>query len=246
MNQSIKLLALAFFQLVVAIPSASAENPVQAPAETKLAGPHDSSIIVRMQGPYDAEVPLQIVCYFKKSAESDKKMTGAPVELDKRLGGLISSLRNRGEFTGDDLEVLIIDAPAETIKPKKLLLIGLGDEANLSLQKMTQIGISGLREAAKLGATKVAFAPLIRDQGNNRLKTGDVESAVIRGMLMAYDTERRLQKQGFAKSYALQNWVVEAGPAYYEETISGVKKGIAEAGTAIQARDVQPYSTKSK
>jgi hypothetical protein len=63
---------------------------------------------------------------------------------------------------------------------------------------MERVGKVGLREAAKLGAKKVAFAPLIRDQGNDKLKTGDVETAVTRGVPLAYDTERRLQKQGFA------------------------------------------------
>ena len=60
-----------------------------------------------MQGPYDADVPLQVVCYFKRTADSDTKMAGAPVELDKRLGGLIGALRSRGEFAGDDLETLL-------------------------------------------------------------------------------------------------------------------------------------------
>ena len=57
-----------------------------------------------------------------------------------------------------------------------------------------------LREAARLGFSRVAFAPLIRDQGNKKLGTGDVETAVVRGMLLAYDTEKRLQKEGLARS----------------------------------------------
>jgi hypothetical protein len=31
-----------------------------------------------------------------------------------------------------------------------------------------------------------------------------VERAVVRGMLLAYDTERRLQKEGLAKAYTLE------------------------------------------
>src|SRR5437899_10927108 len=59
---------------------------------------------VRMEGPYTADVPLQVVCYFRYTPEGAKRMTGAPVELDKRLGGVIGSLRERGEFVGDQLE----------------------------------------------------------------------------------------------------------------------------------------------
>src|SRR3954468_2110840 len=82
----------------LAMPAAWADDPAKPPAETKLAGPDGLTLTVRMQGPYDADVPLQVVCYFKRTADSDKKMAGAPVELDKRLGGLIGSLRAPGGF----------------------------------------------------------------------------------------------------------------------------------------------------
>ena len=114
-------------------------------------------IVVRMQGPYDAEVDLQIVCYFKRTATSDAKLFGAPVELDMRLGGLIASLRERGEFKGDEFETLLIKTPTGTIQPKHLLLIGLGNEADLSLQRMESVGSTALREAARIGAKQVAF-----------------------------------------------------------------------------------------
>jgi hypothetical protein len=64
-------------------------------------------------------------------------------------------------------------------------------------------------------------------------------------MLLAYDTERRLQKQGFAKAYALEECVVEAGPTYYDETITGVKKAISVVDDAVKARESKPYSTKA-
>jgi hypothetical protein len=64
--------------------------------------PNNVKIKVRMEGPYTADVPLQIVCYFKYTPDGAKRMTGAPVELDKQLGGVIASLRQRGEFVGDD------------------------------------------------------------------------------------------------------------------------------------------------
>ncbi|VTR94008.1 peptidase m17 : Leucyl aminopeptidase OS=Singulisphaera acidiphila (strain ATCC BAA-1392 / DSM 18658 / VKM B-2454 / MOB10) GN=Sinac_4440 PE=4 SV=1: Peptidase_M17_N [Gemmata massiliana] len=246
MNLLTRSLRLLLIATVVASPTARAETPTKPPAETKLAGPDGLSVMVRMQGPYDADVPLQVVCYFKRTADSDKKMAGAPVELDKRLGGLIGSLRARGEFAGDDLETLLVDVPEGTIKPKRLLLIGIGDEAALTLDKMERVGRTALREAARVEATRVAFAPLIRDQGNDKLKTGDVEVAVVRGMLLGYDTERRLQKQGFAKAFTLEEWVVEAGPTYYDETVTGVKSAITQAADAVNVRSTRPYSTKSK
>jgi hypothetical protein len=210
--------------------------------EKALDAPNNVKLKVRMEGPYTADVPLQVVCYFKYTPEGVKRMSGAPVELDKQLGGAIASLRERGEFTGDQLETILITPPKDSIKAKALLLVGLGDEDGLSLKLMEAVGRVSLREAARLGARRVAFAPLIRDQGNTKFGTGDVETAVVRGMLLAYDTEKRLQKEGLAKAYTLDEWNVEAGPKYFDETVEGVQKALSQANKAIKDRSTKPYS----
>jgi hypothetical protein len=208
--------------------------------EKALDAPHAVKVKVRMEGPYTADVPLQVVCYFKYTPEGAKRMSGAPVELDKRLGGVIGSLRARGEFVGDQLETLLIIPPKGSIKAKALLLVGLGDEDALSLKLREGVGRVALREAARIGVNRIAFAPLIRDQGNKKLGTGDVETAVVRGMLLAYDTEKRLQKEGLSKEFTLDEWHVEAGPDYFDETITGVRKAIEQAGKAIKDRSTDP------
>ena len=208
--------------------------------EKALDAPNNVKIKVRMEGPYTADVPLQVVCYFKYTPEGAKRMSGAPVELDKRLGGVIGALRERGEFVGDQLETLLINPPKDSIKAKALVLVGLGDEDALSLNLMEGVGRVSLREAARLGVSRVAFAPLIRDQGNSKLGTGDVETALVRGILLAYDTEKRLQKEGLSKEFTLDEWNVEAGPAYFDETVAGVQKAIEQAGKAIKDRGAEP------
>jgi hypothetical protein len=210
--------------------------------EKSLDAVNNVKIKVRMEGPYTADVPLQVVCYFKYTPEGAKRMGGAPVELDKRLGGVIASLRERGEFVGDELETLLITPPKDAIKAKALLLVGLGDEDAVSLKLMEAVGRASLRQAARLGASRVGFAPLIRDQGNTKLATGDVETAVVRGMLLAYDTEKRLQKEGLSKEFTLEAWNVEAGPDYFDATVTGVQKAIEEAGKIIKDRSTLPFS----
>src|SRR3954467_13971490 len=63
--------------------------------EEAIAGPNSIAIKARMEGPYTADVPLQVVCYFKYTEAGAKRMSGAPLELDKRLGGVINALRSR-------------------------------------------------------------------------------------------------------------------------------------------------------
>src|SRR3954447_3289806 len=62
-------------------PEAANENVKEQP----LQAPLGVTIKVRMEGPYTADTPLQVVCYFKYSPEGARRMSGAPVELDKRL-----------------------------------------------------------------------------------------------------------------------------------------------------------------
>jgi hypothetical protein len=214
--------------------------------EKALDGPHQVKVKVRMEGPYTADVPLQVVCYFKYTPEGAKRMSGAPVELDKHLGGAIASLRERGEFIGDDLESFLITPRSGSIKAKALLLIGLGDETSLSLEKMEQVGKTAVREASRLGARKVAFAPLIRDQGNSKFGTGEIASAVVRGVFLAYDTERRLQKENLGKDFTLDEWWQEAGPAFFDETAGAAEKAITQANAAIAQRSSAPYAGDKK
>jgi hypothetical protein len=108
--------------------------------EKALDASNNIKIKVRMEGPYTADVPLQVVCYFKYTPDGAKRMSGAPVELDKHLGGVIASLRERGEFAGDQLETILITPPKDSIKAKALLLVGLGDEDALSLKLMDAVG----------------------------------------------------------------------------------------------------------
>lgn len=212
--------------------------------EQILPGPNGVIVKIRMQGPYDAETPLQIVCFFKHKESGDKTL-GAAVELDKKLGGAISSLRNRGEFVGDELETILLTSPKDSIKPRLLLLIGLGDEESLSLQRMERVGRTALREASRLGIRQAAFAPLIRDQGNAKLPAGDVGQAVLRGVLLAYQTEMALQKEGLSNEYNLEQWVVEAGPTFFDETVAGVQRAIQEANSSLSKRSDRPFSKRN-
>jgi hypothetical protein len=199
-----------------------------------------------MEGPYTADTTLQVVCYFQYTEAGAKKMSGAPVELDKRLGGVINSLRSRGEFRGKPLETILIKPKEGAIKAKFLLLVGLGSEDKLSLNLLEQVGQTALRCAKETGATKVAFAPLLRDQGNTAFGVGAVEIAVVKGMLLAYDTERRLQDEGLSNNYKLAEWWVEAGPAYFDETVTGVREAVAQAAAETAKRPKARLETETK
>ena len=225
---------------LIAALAAAGTSPAQEVREERLAGTRGVELAVRMEGPYTADVPLQVVCYFKHRPEGDVTK-GAAIELDERLGGVVAALRDRGEFAGEPLETVLLTPPAGSIKARRLLLIGLGDEASLTVGRMEAVGRVALREAARLGVDRAAFAPLLRDQGDDRLAVGEVERAVVGGVLSAYETEKRLQEQGLAPAWDLERWQVEAGPAFFDETVVGVRRAIDEVKAAVASRDARPY-----
>ena len=83
---------------------------------------------------------------------------------------------------------------------------------------------------------------LIRDQGNATIAAGEIAHAVVRGVALARDTENRLAQEGLGKGQALTEWVMEAGPKYYDETVDGVRRSAAAAGDMIAARPKAPYA----
>jgi hypothetical protein len=46
---------------------------------------------------------------------------------------------------------------------------------------------------------------------------------------------------GYSKTHSIDEWVCEAGPKYFDETVSGVSKAVKEAESAIAARPPAPY-----
>lgn len=212
----------------------------QATPQQSFQAANQLKVTVKEIAPYAQETELQIVSLFKHKATGDTLISAAAA-LDQALGGFITAIRDRGEFVGNELETLLIVPPPNRMKPKLLLLIGLGEEKNLSLDTMQRVGTVALREAIKLKASHVSFAPLLRDQNNATLDAGDVTKAVMQNVILAYDTEKRLQKQGLAQPFTIREWVCEAGADFYTGVVSKVKQAIELTNTQIASRSLTPY-----
>src|SRR4051812_39760922 len=72
---------------------------------------------------------------------------------------------------------------------------------------------------------------------------GAVETAVVRGMLLAYNTDRRLQAEELSDKHRLAEWWIEAGPNYFDETLPGVKEAVAQAVLVTAKRTSAKYET---
>src|SRR5580700_1206905 len=205
---------LMLFLLATVVPRGAAESG-NAPTEKTFAAPHGLKVSIKMIGPYGEPADLQIICLFKHKASGDTYQ-GAAKDTDDHLGGILSALRNRGEFVGDLGETFLFTPPSGSIPAKRFMVIGLGDEKDLSLNSLKVVGRIAAREAVRLNAKHVAWAPVIRDEGNTTIEVGEGDRAFVEQLLSAYDTEKRLQAQGLAPKFSIEDVVVEAGPAFFE------------------------------
>jgi len=240
----IKVLALS---LAVAGFVAAARAGDAAPAKETVfeTRPLGITVSIKMIGPYGQPADLQIICLFKHKDSGDTYQ-GAAQATDEHLSGLLSALRNRGEFVGELGETFLFTPPSGSIPATRFMVIGLGEEKDLSLDTLRLVGRIAAREAVRLKAKQVAWAPVIRDEGNTTIEVGEGDRAFAEQMLSAYDTEKRLQAQGLAPDFAIKSLVIEAGPAYFDSAVKQVGEGIDSITTELSHRDTSPYGSTGK
>ena len=243
MKRTLYLISLVYAGLVTC--AAAADTSTAAKENVFPAKPLGITLSIKMVGPYMEPADLQIICLFKHKQGGDTYQ-GAAKETDEKLGGILSSLRNRGEFAGETGETFLLTPPKGSIPARQFMVIGLGDEKDLSLDTLRLVGRIAAREAVRVKAKHVAWAPVIRDEGNSAIDVGEGDRAFAEEMLAAYDTEKRLQTQGLAPKFSIESFVIEAGPSFFDGAVKQVGQGIDSVTAELQRRDATPYASNSK
>ena len=241
-NRLLSVLSLSAALSIGSVVPARADDP---PKEQSFPAPHDMKVSVKMIGPVTQVADLQIVCVFKHKPAGDT-LIEAMADFNDKLGGLLKAVRDRGEFVGDLGETFLFLPPAGSVAPTQVLLIGLGDEKDLTLDTLRVVGRVALREAVRLKAMHVSFAPTIRDQGNKVIEVGEGDRVVIENVVSAYDTEKRLQAQGLAAPFSIADWTIEAGPTFFASAAEKVSRGIDATASSLGSRSSQPYTLPAK
>ena len=203
--------------------------------ERDFEGANHLRIVVKETPPGGQPSSVQVICFLKHKAAGDTTLE-AVADFDRELGGLIQQLRNSDQFEGYPLETLYFDSPRNSIKAKGVLLVGVGDEQQVSVETMRNVGTVALRNAMLMNASTVSFAAGLQDQNVKKLDVGDVAGAVVTGVILAYDTEKRLQSRGLLPPHNLDEWVVEAGPPFFKRSVEGVDEAVKKANADIAAR----------
>ena len=228
-----------------ALATCLAAEPGSTPTEKTFDAPLGLKVSIKMIGPYGEPADLQIICLFKHKASGDTYQ-GAAKDTDEHLHGILSALRNRGEFVGELGETFLFTPPSGSIPAKRFMVIGLGEEKDLSLDSLRLVGRIAAREAVRLNAKHVAWAPVIRDEGNTTIEVGEGDRAFVEQMLTAYDTEKRLQAQDLAPEFSIEDLVIEAGPTFFDSAVKQVSEGIESITVVLAERTAAPYVSATK
>lgn len=192
-------------------------------------------IEVLVQSPSAQATPLQIVCLFEyqegdiyNSPPALPKALNGLVHVDESLDGLITDLRKSKKFEGKSLETLLITPPADKLKAENLLLIGLGHRNDFKPEMMRMVGVTGMREALRLGVKSYSHASDLKDAGISS-PTADVAYYVVLGALEAYRTQKYLNDMHNSEALTVHSLTLLSGPAYFEDTKRGTKKALQES-----------------
>ena len=129
---------------------------------------------------YEIECDALVVAIY----EGEKPEAGALAELDKRSGGVITSLIETGELTGKAGETAYIHNPGD-LKARRLLLIGAGKLEDFKPDNVRRMAGTAARTLRAKNVRKFAF--LRRSQ----IPLGDSVQAAVEGALLAlYDTDK--------------------------------------------------------
>jgi hypothetical protein len=237
-----KLILTAVLAICILLGKTTSIIAQPAPAEKSIDAPNGQTISIKMIGPVTQATDLQVICILKHDPSGDKYIE-AMDDFNKRLHNLLSGIRDRGEFSGELGETLLFTPPADTIAPKQVLLIGIGNEADITVDRLRLVGEIAARESVRLGASHVSFAPTLRDQGSTRVDVGDGDAVFATGWILAYDTEKKFANQGLITSANVSTLTIEAGPKYFDGAVSKVADAVQDTTAKLHERSTAPYAS---
>lgn len=168
-----------------------------------------------------------ILPYYKGVKESDIKF---PV---KEVEDIVKHLLNDEEFVGKYNEIQSLKL-ARKDNPKKVILLGLGNEGELDLEKIRKLFAKSIKEAIKLKAKSVDVFSSIRGEG---FSLSESTRAMTEGIILSgykFDKYIKDKKDNpINKIYFVGN-----NPDDLVDINKGIEEGKVLSGATILARDM--------
>lgn len=158
------------------------------------------------------------------SSGSGGRLSGATAAVDKAMGGAIRRVINSGDFKGEKNRTVVL-YPEGRFASKRVLLVGLGKQADFDLEAARQAAGTAARKLQSLGVTSAAT--VVHGAGAGGLDAAEAAQALIEGSVLAC---YRFDEYRSGKSAPLLQrlTVVESD----KRRLTGVRRGV-RAGTQI-------------
>lgn len=106
---------------------------------------------------------------------------GATGAVDAALNGQIRDLIDAGDFTGKFKQIAVL-YPRDGIAARRLLLVGLGERKEFTLERVRQLSAAVARHARGLGVEQLAT--VVHGGGVGGLDVSDAAQAVVEGAIL--------------------------------------------------------------
>ncbi|MFQ6020266.1 MAG: leucyl aminopeptidase, partial [Dehalococcoidia bacterium] len=167
--------------------------------------------------------------------EGVERPGGAAGAMDKALGGAISQLIADGEIRGKLNELTLIHTFGKVSSPR-VLVVGLGKQAEFDLNRIRDVSAVALRHLRKIGADSVAS--IVHGAGIAGLGPEACGQAIAEGAIMGLYRYDRLKKPAEDERKLESLTLVESDASKTEALRRGIERGSVLAQAANQARDM--------
>jgi Cytosol aminopeptidase family, N-terminal domain len=143
---------------------------------------------VLVQSPGETDTDLQVITLFESAPQ--KPLQGTLAQLDERLRGLLTQLRESGEFKAQFKETRLISPREGTIDARRLLLVGLGDPQTFTLERLQTVAQILFDKSLENNVRHPDFAPTDLDTGITQFTPREIAAAFTSGLFAANQQNR--------------------------------------------------------
>ena len=161
----------------------------------------------------------------------ESKLRDAVAKLDRTIGGQLADVLTAERFQAKPAQVTYVHTGGR-LPARRLVVVGLGKRADLTLETVRRAASAGLRRARELGAKIVAIETL-----GERLPADARTHAVTEGAILGSYTFDRYKREKTEKRVE-ELRVVEGDARRRGETTEGARTGEIFADATCFARDL--------
>ncbi|MDH4100001.1 MAG: leucyl aminopeptidase [Nitrospirota bacterium] len=162
--------------------------------------------------------------------EGTKKPGGATAAVDKALGGIISKIIKRDDFAGKLNQTLFLPH-VEGVGAERVLLIGLGKQEELTVDRIRQVAAKSAKLLKDAGAKSIST--VLHGAGEGNIAPDQAAQAIAEGITLGLYEFKRYKSE---KDNGNKKKIDEVTIVEFDATrIDAIKKGIARGEIMAEA-----------